>query len=84
NETLTVIVSLVWVFYNLVILGGAVAVSVESKQVRRAHRVEIAGVTPDIIMPTGNEETETGEKFEDNALPWDSIDAAKYVKSDDL
>ncbi|VDY36775.1 Cellulose biosynthesis protein catalytic subunit A [Salmonella enterica subsp. enterica serovar Daytona] len=31
NETLTVIVSLVWVFYNLVILGGAVAVSVESK-----------------------------------------------------
>ncbi len=27
-------------------------------------------------MPTGNEETETG-KFEDNALPWDSIDAAK-------
>ncbi|WP_348250125.1 hypothetical protein, partial [Salmonella enterica] len=42
NETLTVMVSLVWVFYNLVILGGAVAVSVESKQVRRAHRVGIA------------------------------------------
>ena len=42
------------------------------------------GVTPDIVMPTGNEETETGEKFEDNALPWDSIDAATYVKSDDL
>ncbi len=36
NETLTVIVSSVWVFYNPVILGGAVAVSVESKQVRRA------------------------------------------------
>ncbi len=35
-------------------------------------------------MPTGNEETETGEKFEDNALPWDSIDAATYVKSGDL
>lgn len=42
NEILTVIVSLVWVFYNLIILGGAVAVSVESKQVRRAHRVEIS------------------------------------------
>ncbi len=25
-----------------------------------------------------------GEKFEDNALPWDSIDAATYVKSGDL
>ncbi|WP_312454591.1 carboxy terminal-processing peptidase [Pseudescherichia sp.] len=42
------------------------------------------GVTPDIIMPTGNEETETGEKFEDNALPWDSINAATFVKSGDL
>ncbi|HGL5371384.1 TPA: UDP-forming cellulose synthase catalytic subunit [Citrobacter farmeri] len=42
NEMLTVIVSLVWVFYNLIILGGAVAVSVESKQVRRSHRVEIS------------------------------------------
>ncbi|MCP6588198.1 UDP-forming cellulose synthase catalytic subunit, partial [Klebsiella pneumoniae] len=31
NEILTVWVSIVWVFYNLIILGGAVAVSVESK-----------------------------------------------------
>ena len=42
------------------------------------------GVTPDVMMPTGTEETETGEKFEDNALPWDSINAATYVKSGDL
>ncbi|WP_313275287.1 UDP-forming cellulose synthase catalytic subunit [Kosakonia cowanii] len=41
NEILTVFVSIAWVFYNMVILGGAVAVSVESKQVRRAHRVEM-------------------------------------------
>lgn len=34
--------SIVWVFYNLIILGGAVAVSVESKQVRRSHRVEMS------------------------------------------
>ena len=40
NEILTVFVSMAWP-YNLIILGGAVAVSVESKQVRRAHRVEI-------------------------------------------
>lgn len=32
NEILTVFVSMAWVFYNLIILGGAVAVSVESKQ----------------------------------------------------
>ncbi|ALR78545.1 UDP-forming cellulose synthase catalytic subunit [[Enterobacter] lignolyticus] len=42
NEVLTVWVSLLWVFYNLIILGGAVAVSVESKQVRRSHRVEMS------------------------------------------
>ncbi|WP_168421812.1 carboxy terminal-processing peptidase [Erwinia amylovora] len=42
------------------------------------------GVTPDLLMPTGVEVVETGEKFEDNALPWDSVDAATYVKSGDL
>ncbi|WP_075182483.1 UDP-forming cellulose synthase catalytic subunit [Pantoea sp. 1.19] len=42
NEVLTVIVSLIWVLYNLIILGGAVAVSVEARQIREAHRVEIA------------------------------------------
>ena len=43
------------------------------------------GVVPDIIMPTGNETAiETGEKFEDNALPWDSINAATFTKTGDL
>ncbi|MGK3144018.1 UDP-forming cellulose synthase catalytic subunit [Pantoea sp. C2G6] len=42
NEVLTVWVSLIWVLYNMVILGGAVAVSVEARQIREAHRVEIA------------------------------------------
>ena len=42
DEVMTVIISLVWVLYNMTILGGAVAVAVEAKQVRQAHRVEIA------------------------------------------
>ncbi|WP_413722758.1 carboxy terminal-processing peptidase [Sodalis sp. RH24] len=42
------------------------------------------GVVPDIIMPTGDETIETGEKFEDNALPWDSIKAATFTKTGDL
>ncbi|MFG1172331.1 carboxy terminal-processing peptidase [Erwiniaceae bacterium CAU 1747] len=42
------------------------------------------GVTPDLLMPTGVEAVETGEKFEDNALPWDSISAANYTKIGDL
>ncbi|POW56533.1 carboxy terminal-processing peptidase [Candidatus Pantoea alvi] len=42
------------------------------------------GVTPDLLMPTGVEAAETGEKFEDNALPWDSINAATYTKTGDV
>ncbi len=42
NEMLTIWVSLIWVLYNMIILGGAVAVSVEARQIREAHRVEIA------------------------------------------
>jgi carboxyl-terminal processing protease len=42
------------------------------------------GVTPDILMPTGIESIETGEKFEDNALPWDSINAATYTRLGDM
>ncbi|EEQ00183.1 Cellulose synthase catalytic subunit [UDP-forming] [Yersinia ruckeri ATCC 29473] len=42
NEIMTVVISLVWVIYNMTILGGAVAVAVEAKQVRQSHRVEIA------------------------------------------
>lgn len=39
NEQLTVLVTMLWVFYNLVILGGAVAVASETRQVRRNHRI---------------------------------------------
>ncbi len=42
------------------------------------------GVTPDLLMPTGVEAIETGEKFEDNALPWDSVNAATYTRIADL
>ncbi len=36
------------------------------------------GVVPDIAYPTAVNPEETGESVEDNALPWDSIDKAKY------
>ncbi|RLM26740.1 UDP-forming cellulose synthase catalytic subunit [Brenneria alni] len=42
EEVMTVIISLLWVAYNMTILGGAVAVAVETKQVRQAHRVEMS------------------------------------------
>jgi carboxyl-terminal processing protease len=36
------------------------------------------GVVPDIAFPTAIDPAETGESVEDNALPWDQIEAAKY------
>lgn len=42
DEIGTVIVNIVWTFYNLLILGAAVAVAVEAKQVRKDHRVEVS------------------------------------------
>lgn len=42
------------------------------------------GVTPDILMPTGVDPAETGESFEDNAMPWDSINAANYTKTGNM
>ncbi|TXI29876.1 MAG: UDP-forming cellulose synthase catalytic subunit [Aquipseudomonas alcaligenes] len=37
----TVIVSSLWVIYNLLIIGAAVAVAAEIRQVRRTHRVQM-------------------------------------------
>jgi len=42
------------------------------------------GVTPDIVMPTGVIDNQVGERFEDNAMPWDSINAATYTKTGDI
>ncbi|GAA3549904.1 UDP-forming cellulose synthase catalytic subunit [Zobellella aerophila] len=42
DEIPTVILSLGWVLFNMLILGGAIAVAVEARQVRQAHRVDIA------------------------------------------
>jgi cellulose synthase (UDP-forming) len=41
DELGSVVVNLLWVFYNLLILGGAVAVAEESKQVRKDQRVVV-------------------------------------------
>ena len=40
EETGTVIITALWVIYNLLIIGAAVAVAAEVRQVRQSHRVE--------------------------------------------
>ncbi len=39
DEIMTVSITMVWVLYNLTILGGAIAVAAEVRQVRKNHRV---------------------------------------------
>lgn len=39
HEIITVLITMLWVLYNLVILGGAIAVASEVRQVRHNHRV---------------------------------------------
>lgn len=41
DEIPTVILNLFWTFYNLIILGGAIAVASEARQVRISHRVRL-------------------------------------------
>ncbi|PHM38034.1 carboxy terminal-processing peptidase [Xenorhabdus innexi] len=45
---------------------------------------QLKGVTPDILMPTGEEPADIGESQEDNALPWDSIQPATYSFSKNI
>jgi cellulose synthase (UDP-forming) len=53
DERLTVLISLCWVLYNLVILGGALAVAAEVRQIRRAHRVDLH-LDAGIRLPSGH------------------------------
>jgi len=52
DERGTVIVSSLWVLYNLLIVGGALAVSAEVQQVRKTHRVTTRLPTA-VNMPDG-------------------------------
>ena len=40
DEIITIFVSVLWVIYNLLIIGAAVAVAAEVRQVRQTHRVQ--------------------------------------------
>jgi cellulose synthase (UDP-forming) len=39
GDVLPYFITMVWLFYNMIILGGALGVSIETRQVRKAHRV---------------------------------------------
>lgn len=41
NEIGTIIFNLCWTFYNLLLLGGAMGVAAETKQIRANHRIKV-------------------------------------------
>jgi len=52
NEPATVLMNLAWAVYNLVMLGAALGVAAESRQVRVAHRVPMR-VPATLYLPDG-------------------------------
>ncbi|MCD5979540.1 UDP-forming cellulose synthase catalytic subunit [Pseudomonas quasicaspiana] len=52
NEVGTILVSMLWVLYNLLIVGAAVAIAAEVRQVRETHRVQ-AQLPAAVRLPNG-------------------------------
>jgi cellulose synthase (UDP-forming) len=67
NEIMTDIISLLWVFYNMIILGGAIAVAFEARQLRQAHRVEIS-MPASVMDSTGHLYTCTLHDYSDTGV----------------
>ena len=81
DEVLTVLVSMAWVIYNMIILGGAIAVAFESKQVRQAHRVE-AKMPASLLRPDGHLYVCTVQDYSDNGVGLET-DSASYFNAGD-
>jgi carboxyl-terminal processing protease len=57
---------------------GAVKVTIRKFYRPSGASTQLRGVVPDIVLPSVNNHAEVGEVSLDNALPWDTIDAADY------
>lgn len=51
-QTTAIIINLVWCFYSIVILGAAIAVATETRQVRQTHRV-VDNFPASLYLPDG-------------------------------
>lgn len=67
NEKITVVVTVMWVIYNLIILGGAVAVAAESRQVRHSHRVD-ASMPVHMVTKNGKAYAATMMDYSDSGV----------------
>lgn len=83
DEILTVLVSMAWVIYNMIILGGAIAVAFESKQVRQAHRVE-AKMPASLMRPDGHIYVCTVQDYSDNGVGLETESASQFQPGDNV
>ncbi len=83
DEILTVLVSMAWVIYNMIILGGAIAVAFESKQVRQAHRVE-ARMPASLLKPDGHIYVCTIQDYSDNGVGLETQSASQFHAGDNV
>ncbi|PLR34105.1 UDP-forming cellulose synthase catalytic subunit [Chimaeribacter coloradensis] len=80
DERFTVLVSVGWVIYNMIILGGATAVAFEAKQVRQAHRVEIT-LPAALMRPDGHMFACTLRDYSEGGVGVEVEDAAEHFRA---
>ena len=83
DEFYTVLISLAWVTYNMIILGGAIAVAFEAKQVRQAHRVEVS-MPAALAREDGHIYVATLQDFSDSGAGIATASAVQFNKGDNV
>jgi carboxyl-terminal processing protease len=61
---------------------GALKITIRKFYRASGSSTQLKGVTPDMVLPSVNNELEVGESSLDNPMQWDTIEAEKYKHSD--
>ena len=83
EEVATVLVSTAWALYNLLIIGTAVAVAAEVRQVRRSHRV-LTRLPASISLPGGHAYPCTLSDFSDRGAGLELSVPLKLLPDDEV
>lgn len=59
---------------------GAIKITIRKFYRPSGSSTQLRGVTPDIVLPSGNDHLEVGESSLDNPLPWDTIKPGTFEK----
>lgn len=81
SEQATVIITMLWVVYNLIILGGAMGVAAEVRQIRNSHRVTTS-LPADVIDENGYMYTGLLTDYSDAGVGMQLRDGTSFKKGD--